>query len=87
MGRIPPLMINQHSHPYAGAEVRRSRLALLDLTRLGSALAYRETGDPFAGEIGHPSLHTGVLIPGLGAWLAGLIDRLTPAKAPRPAGR
>lgn len=80
-------MITQHSRPFGGAEVRRERLELLDLTRLGSALAYRETGDPFAGEIGHPSFHTTVLVPGAGAWLAGLIARLFAAKAPRPAAR
>lgn len=80
-------MITPSSHPFAAAEVRRTRFALLDLTRLSSALAYRETGDPFAGEIGHPSLHTTLLVPGVGAWLAGLIDRLASARASRPAGR
>lgn len=45
----------------------------LDLDRLGSALAYRETGDPFAGEIGHSSPHAGALDPAAGRSLADFL--------------
>jgi hypothetical protein len=48
----------------------------LDFGRMGAAFGYRETGDPFAGELGQPSLRTGILVPGAGAWLAGLLLRL-----------
>ncbi|MDR3513273.1 MAG: hypothetical protein P4L73_16675 [Caulobacteraceae bacterium] len=52
------------------------RPARLDLSRLGAGIGYRETGDPFAGEIGLPNPRTGQCAPREAAALGVLIGRL-----------